>query len=56
MHEKVLWTLKRAQIENNFKKNKMELLTKEQQELYEHAKLCYVRQEKFENKYLKDKK
>ena len=34
----------------------MKLLTKEQQKSYEHAKLCYVHQEKFENKYLKDKK
>ena len=40
----------------NFKKKKMRLLTKEQQESYENAKICYICQEKFENKYLKDKK
>ena len=36
--------------------NKLELLTKEQQESCENAKICYVCKEKFENKYLKDKK
>ena len=40
----------------NFKKKKMKLSTKEQQELYENAKICYICKEKFENKYLKDKK
>ena len=40
----------------NFKKKKMNLLTKEQQELYENAKTCSICKEKFENKYLKDKK
>ena len=34
----------------------MNLLTKEQQESYENAKICYIFKEKFENKYLKDKK
>ena len=34
----------------------MKLLTKEQQESYENAKICYICNEKFENKYLKDKK
>ena len=34
----------------------MKLLTKEQQESYENAKLCFVCKEKLENKYLKDKK
>ena len=34
----------------------MKLLKKEQQELYENAKICYICIEKFENKYLKDKK
>ena len=33
----------------------MKLLTKEQQESYENAKICYIGKEKFENKYLKDK-
>ena len=40
----------------NFRKKKMKLWTKEQQESYENAKLCYICREKFENKYLKDKK
>ena len=34
----------------------MQLLTKEQQESYENAKLCYNCKEKFENRYFKDKK
>ena len=34
----------------------MKLLTKEQQESYENAKICYICKEKFENKYLKDKR
>ena len=33
----------------------MKLLTKEQQELKENAKICYICPEKFENKYLKGK-
>ena len=37
----------------NFKNKKMLLLIKE---LYENAKICYICQEKSENKYLKDKK
>ena len=40
----------------NFKKKKMKLLTKEQQESYENAKICDICKEKFENKYFKDKK
>ena len=40
----------------NFKKKKMKLLIKEQQESYENAKISYICNEKFENKYLKDKK
>ena len=40
----------------NFKKKKVKSLTKEQQEPYENAKLCYVYKEKFENKYLNDEK
>ena len=39
----------------NFKKKKMRLLTKEQQQSYENAKICYICNKKFENKYLKDK-
>ena len=33
----------------------MKLLTKEQQEYYENAKICNFCKEKFKNKYLKDK-
>ena len=40
----------------NIKKKKMKLLTKEQQKSFEYAKICYICKEKFENKYLKDKK
>ena len=34
----------------------MKLLTKELHESYENAKICYICKEKFENKYVKDKK
>ena len=34
----------------------MKLLTKEQQGSYENAKICYIYEEKFENKYVKNKK
>ena len=34
----------------------MKLLTKDEEESYENAKICYICQEKFENKYLKYKK
>ena len=40
----------------NFKKKKCTLLTKEQQESYESAKICYIYKEKIENEYLKYKK
>ena len=40
----------------NFKKKKMKLLTKEQQDLYENAQICDICKQKFENKYVKDKK
>ena len=33
----------------NFKNKKMKLLTKEQQESYENAKICYICKEKFKN-------
>ena len=39
-----------------FKKKKKELLTKEQQESYLNANICYVCIEKFESNFLKDKK
>ena len=35
---------------------KMKLLTKDQQESYENAKICYICKEKFKDKYLKYKK
>ena len=34
----------------------MKLLTKDQHESNENAKICYICEEKLENKYLKDKK
>ena len=40
----------------NFKNKKTKLLTKEQKESSKNAKVCYICKEKFENKYLKDKK
>ena len=40
----------------NFKQKKIKLLTKEQQESYENAKLCYICEEKLKNKHLEDKK
>ena len=36
-------------------KQKMKLLTKEQQKSYKNAKVCYVCEEKSENKYVKYK-
>ena len=39
-----------------FKKKEMKLLSKKQQDSYENAKICYMCEGKFENKYLKDKK
>ena len=40
----------------NFKKKKMKLLTSEHQKSYEHAKICYICNEKFEDKHAKDNK
>ena len=39
----------------NFKKKKIKLLAKEQQEVYENTKICYICKEKLEKNYLKDK-
>ena len=39
-----------------FKNKNMKLLAKEQQESYENAKICYICEEKFKNKYFKDKR
>ena len=40
----------------NFKKKKMNLLTKVLQKSYENSKICYICQEKFEDKYANDQK
>ena len=40
----------------NFKKKIFKLLTKERQESYKNAEICYICKGKFENKYFKDKK
>ena len=40
----------------NFKKKKIKLFTKEQQESYENAEVCFICKERFEHKYVKDKK
>ena len=40
----------------NFEIKKMKLLTNKQQKSYENAKICYICNEKFEDKYAKDKK
>ena len=40
----------------NFESKKMKLLTEEQKESKENAKICYICKENFENKYLKDNK
>ena len=39
----------------NFKKKKMKLLTKKQQEFYKNTIICYICKENFENEYIKDK-
>ena len=49
-------SLREHATETNFKKKKMKLLTKEQQKSYENAKICYIYEEKFEDKYANDKK
>ena len=33
----------------NFENKKMKLITKEQQESYKNAKICYICEQKFEN-------
>ena len=40
----------------SFKKKKVKLLTKDQQESYKNAKICFICRENFENKYVKDEK
>ena len=51
MHGKVLLILKTGHNEDN-KRAK----TKEQQESFENAKICFIFKDKFESKHLKDKK
>ena len=41
---------------NNFKKERVKLLSNEKQNSYQNSKICYICKEKFENKYVKDKK
>ena len=48
LHEKYLWIFKRAG-NSDFKKEEIKLLTKELQESYENAEICYICKEKFEN-------
>ena len=45
----------REQVMSIINYKKMNLLTKEQQQSYENAKIYYIYKEKFENKYEKDK-
>ena len=40
----------------NFKKIKMKLFTKEQQESYQNQQICYICKEKFENNYFERQK
>ena len=40
----------------NFKNKKMKFLITEQQKSYQNAKIWYICQEKWENKYMRDKK
>ena len=40
----------------NFKKKKILVIKKQQQESYENAKICYICKEKIENKYRENKK
>ena len=40
----------------NFKEEKMKLLTNDQPESHENAKICFICKEKFEDKYAKEKK
>ena len=40
----------------DFEKKKVKLLTNDQKESYEHAEICYICKEKFEDKHTKDKK
>ena len=39
----------------NFKKKKINLLTKQEQKSYHNAKVCYIYKEKFKDKHAKDK-
>ena len=39
----------------DLKSKSMKLLAKERQESFENGKICYIRKEKFENKYFENK-
>ena len=57
MEVKIAWKYSRGHAMKiiNFKKKKMKLLKKEQQESYENTTICYIYKEKFENEYVKKK-
>ena len=40
----------------NLKKKKLKLFTNEQQKSYQNSKICYICQQKFEDKHAKSKK
>ena len=48
-------SLSEQSIETNFKKKKMNLLSNEQQKLYQNTKICYIFKKEFEDKHLKIK-
>ena len=57
MHEKFYESLREHTMKIiDFKKEKMKLLTKQQQKSYENVEICYICIGNFENKYVKDKK
>ena len=57
MHEKLCEFLKEHVMKMiNFKKKKIKLWTKEQQESYGNVNVCYICKETFQNKSLKEKK
>ena len=57
LYDKVLWILKRVSNENNFLKEKHEIMNQRTAEVkWDYKKSCYICKENFENKYLKYKK
>ena len=56
MHEKVCKSLREHALEIiSFKKEKLKLITKEQQKSYKNGKNCYIWKEQLRYKYAKDK-